>query len=69
MKRRLKTKVLSLIECLPEDKINSVVDYIDYLRDKEGAFTSQEREIIRKARKEASGGKGLNWRKVKRPDV
>jgi hypothetical protein len=69
MKRKLKSKVLSLIEDLPEDKIPSVVDYIGYLMDKEAVFTPQEKAIIRKAHQEAARGKGIDWRRVRRPHV
>ena len=69
MRDKIREKILALIDNLPEKKLGSLVDYAEYLREKEDVFTEDEKIIIRKAGKEAVQGKGIEWRKIKKANV
>ncbi|MDI6760122.1 MAG: hypothetical protein QMD05_04790 [Candidatus Brocadiaceae bacterium] len=69
MRKKAIEKILALIDNLPEKKLGSLVDYAEYLREKEDVFTEDEKILIRKARKEAVQGKGVEWRKIKKANV
>ena len=69
MRKKIRERILSLIDTLPEKRLGSLVDYAEYLREKEDVFTEDEKIIIRKARKEAVQGKGIEWRKIKKANL
>lgn len=69
MRNKIREKILALIDNLPEKKLDSLVDYAEYLREREDVFTEDEKIIIRKAKKEAVQGKGIEWRKIKKTNV
>jgi hypothetical protein len=68
MKARTVKRIVSLLEDLSENKVRSVIEYIQFLRWSEDRFTEDEVTIIQKSRKEAAEGKGTPWRDV-RDDV
>ena len=68
MKNQTIQKISSLLKEIPEKKAGTLIDFIDFLKWSEEAFTAEENQIILAGSQEAKDGKGVNWREA-RADV
>ncbi|MBI5789692.1 MAG: hypothetical protein HZA78_12645 [Candidatus Schekmanbacteria bacterium] len=66
MKQATLNRIIPLLETLPEKKVHSLMDYINYLIDQQDSFSEEEVTLIKNAQEEALYGKGVNWREIKR---
>ncbi|MEW6409377.1 MAG: hypothetical protein AB1488_04605 [Nitrospirota bacterium] len=75
MQATLKKKAIEAIESLPGDKIKSIVDFIEYVKDKdawrESEAIARDRKLMRRIKKADEDWKTqrkttyTNWEKVK----
>ncbi len=68
MENKLKATLIHLLDDFPDEKISSLVDYINYLKkgEAEEEFTTEEEVFILKCWEESKQEEGIPWEKVRR---
>jgi len=66
MNTQVLDNIVDEIKNLPEEKIPSLLDFLNFLKlDKDNYLSKEEEKIVEDAEIEIKFGKGTNWRKLK----
>lgn len=66
MKPQTVQKISSLLKGIPEKKVRTLIDFIDFLKWSDETFTKEEDQIIHDGSRESKEGKGVDWRDVRK---
>lgn len=66
MNTQVLDNIVDEIKNLPEEKIPSLLDFLNFLKlEKDNYLSKEEEKIVEDAEIEIKSGKGTNWRKLK----